>query len=277
MGEGWPCSECCQHHCAELQTACSSPSALLGAPASPASCKPIAGSCWGTAHPNFSEQISALLSLHRLSRGRHSTVQKNHQHMDSTWSPSQGELKAQGRLGKTAVPVSDVSIVISGRLKHCGIFTSLFPRQGGVQTCSQHRLVMLQRCSSDTSKGLNNSLTPEKAQATLGSSFFYPQEDGLIDQLGSPQEPLLHSEWGIDGKKKLPVPDFPCCCQSMLMASKLRPVQPRCGHLCYLKSPLTLRGSSLLPGSQNCRMDQVCCFKSHPLWASPVPSNDNNL
>lgn len=48
--------------------------------------------------------------------------QKNQQQMGSTWSPSQGKLKAQGRLGKAAVPVRDVSIVISGRLKHCGTF-----------------------------------------------------------------------------------------------------------------------------------------------------------
>lgn len=82
------------------------------------------------------------------------------------------------------------------------LFTSLFPCRGCVQTCSQHRLVVLQRCSSDTSKGLN-SLSPEQAQATLGSSFVYPQENGLIDHLGSPQEPLLDSEQGIDGKKKI--------------------------------------------------------------------------
>lgn len=117
--------------------------------------------------------------------------------------------------------------------------------------------------------------SPEKAWATFGGSFVYPQEDGLLGQLGSPQEPLLGSEWGIDGKKKLPVPDFPPLLPVCADGLQTKTSTARMWTPLLLK--LTLGSSLLLPGSQTCRMDQVCCSKSHLLWASPVPSNDNHL
>lgn len=66
---------------------------------------------------------------------------------------------------------------------------------------------------------------------------------------------------------------FPCFCQHRLMASKLSRDSQDAGHLCYLASPLTwevVRFSL----AQSCRMDQWCCCKRHPLWASPFPLNE---
>lgn len=110
---------------------------------------------------------------------------------------------------------------------------SLFPGHGAIQTCSQQRPVVRQRRSSESRV---QRFPPHRGSCgCLWRQVWLPRADSSLDQLGSPQQPPLGSQWGSE--KILPLPASPCCCPSFLVAFKARPGLPGCWAPLLLKIP----------------------------------------